>query len=118
MIVGPGAAHAPGLPFFELRLVQVCAHLLLVRPSVRAWRSPGRGDDAGLLRFLLGEPVTAGNNRHTNYVGPTSWISTLAYHKEPTSGHGEITIMTTVLILVALMLVGSAIWGWRVSRQG
>ena len=26
-IVGPGAAHAPGLPFFELRLVQVCAHL-------------------------------------------------------------------------------------------
>jgi len=26
--------------------------------------------------------------------------------------------MTTVLILVALMLVGSAIWGWRGSRQG
>jgi hypothetical protein len=26
--------------------------------------------------------------------------------------------MTTVLIVVAIVLVGSAIWGWRGTRQG
>jgi hypothetical protein len=64
IIVGPGAAHAPGLPFFELRLVQVCAHLLLVRPSVRAWRSPVRGDETGLLLGSFGGTSDGGGIHH------------------------------------------------------
>jgi len=41
-----GKLGSPELPFFVVRSV--------LASIIRAWRSPGRGDDAGLLRFLWG----------------------------------------------------------------
>jgi hypothetical protein len=40
---------APGLSFFQTK----CAPMVL-SGLIAAWRSPGRGDDSGLLRFLWG----------------------------------------------------------------
>jgi len=54
IIVGRGAAHAPGLPFFELRLVQVCAQLLLVRPSCAHGEAPDGGTTRGFSGSFWG----------------------------------------------------------------
>ena len=61
-----------------------------------------------------------GANSFRRALGPSATPGGTTSAGKPLIAQPERTMitMTTVLIVVAIVLVGSAIWGWRGTRQG